>query len=213
MGARAEYGNFFQFYNFFGLGNNTTKDDALHDDNFYKARYKGYTAGLFAERVFFQRSLVRLGGGYEQYATSFARNTYLGQLEQDPTAADLRPNTGFQRLAGLSALFYKFSYLGLRENLRGYVRNRFTGDASLYLNSELRLALGQVQNNFLPFSYGVFGFFDRGRVYYDGRSPGGWHDGYGAGFYLAPVTEQLALAVSYQLSDEETGLIQFGLGF
>ena len=93
------------------------------------------------------------------------------------------------------------------------MRNRFTGDASLYFNSELRLALGQVKDNFLPFSYGLFGFFDRGRVYYQGGSPGGWHDGYGAGFYLAPVTDQLALSVSYQLSDEESGLIQFGVGF
>ncbi|WP_156109417.1 hypothetical protein [Hymenobacter sp. APR13] len=286
IGVRTEYGNFFQFYNFFGLGNNTTKDDGLYDNNFYKARYKGYTAGLFTERVFFQRSLIRLGGGYEQYSTNFAGTSYLGRLEQDPTAGDIRPNTGFQRLAALNALFdldlrdrprfarrgvrlraqhdtyfqlnrdksnfglsqgfaeyygttrllipvtlvlkgggaktygpddeipfYKFANLGQRENLRGYVRNRFTGDASLYLNTELRLALGQVKNNFLPFSYGAFGFFDRGRVYYKGSSPGGWHDGYGAGFYLAPVTDQLALSVSYQISPEESGLIQFGLGF
>ena len=108
--------------------------------------------------------------------------------------------------------FYKFANLGLREGLRGYYRTRFTGDASLYLNTELRLALGRVQTSFLPFSYGVFGFYDRGRVYYKGSSPGGWHEGYGAGFYIAPVSDQLALSVSYQKS-VENGLIQFGLGF
>ncbi|QNH60699.1 hypothetical protein [Hymenobacter sediminicola] len=287
IGARTEYGNFFQFYNFFGLGNSTTKNDDLYDNNFYKARYKGYTAGLFTERVFFQRSLVRLGGGYEHYTSNYANDSYLGQLLGNAQLPETGvPNASFQRLVGLNALldldlrdrqrfarrgvrlraqhdtyfqlnrdksnfglsqgfaeyygtarllipvtlvlkgggaktygpddeipFYKFAYLGQRENLRGYVRNRFTGDASLYINSELRLALGQVKNNFLPFSYGLFGFFDRGRVYYKGSSPGGWHDGYGAGFYLAPVTDQLALSVSYQLSDEESGLIQFGLGF
>ncbi|GAA4350034.1 metallophosphoesterase [Hymenobacter saemangeumensis] len=108
--------------------------------------------------------------------------------------------------------FYKLTSLGLRENLRGYYRNRFTGDASLYVNTELRLALGQVRNGFLPFYYGVFGFYDRGRVYYQGSSPGGWHDGYGGGFYIAPVVETLAFSISYQVSPENP-LIQFGVGF
>ncbi|GAA4021789.1 metallophosphoesterase [Hymenobacter glaciei] len=108
--------------------------------------------------------------------------------------------------------FYKFASIGQNEGLRGYYRNRFSGDATLYYNTELRLALGQVKNGFLPFYYGVFGFYDQGRVYYDGASPGGWHTGYGGGFYIAPVVETLAFAVSYQKS-VESSLIQFGLGF
>ncbi|WP_201981774.1 BamA/TamA family outer membrane protein [Hymenobacter rubidus] len=108
--------------------------------------------------------------------------------------------------------FYKFASIGQNEGLRGYYRNRFSGDAALYYNTELRLALGQVKNGFLPFYYGVFGFYDQGRVYYQGTSPGGWHSGYGAGFYIAPVVETLAFAVSYQKS-VESSLIQFGLGF
>ncbi|SET50144.1 BamA/TamA family outer membrane protein [Hymenobacter actinosclerus] len=108
--------------------------------------------------------------------------------------------------------FYKFTSLGLREGLRGYYRNRFSGDASLYLNTELRLALGRSKNGFLPFSYGAFGFYDRGRVYLNGSSPGGWHQGYGAGLYIAPVSDQFALSVSYQKS-VENNLLQFGLGF
>ncbi|MDQ2771052.1 MAG: outer membrane protein assembly factor [Bacteroidota bacterium] len=108
--------------------------------------------------------------------------------------------------------FYKFASIGQNEGLRGYYRNRFSGDASLYYNTELRLALGQVKNGFLPFYYGVFGFYDQGRVYYQDASPGGWHAGYGAGFYIAPVVETLAFAVSYQKS-VESSLIQFGLGF
>ncbi len=108
--------------------------------------------------------------------------------------------------------FYKFANLGLREGLRGFYRNRFSGDANLYFNTELRLALGRVQTSFVPFSYGVFGFYDRGRVYFQGSSPGGWHQGYGAGFYIAPVSEQLAFSVSYQKS-VENNLLQFGLGF
>ena len=72
--------------------------------------------------------------------------------------------------------------------------------------------MGRVQGRFLPFSYGVFGFYDHGRVYYKGASPDGWHAGYGAGFYISPVRDQLALSFSYQKSPEN-GLIRFGVGF
>ncbi|SHI83400.1 hypothetical protein SAMN02745146_1650 [Hymenobacter daecheongensis DSM 21074] len=285
IGARTEYGNFFPFYNFFGLGNNTTKDETQFDNGFYTARYKGYTLNAFTEHVFFNRSLFRIGPTYEQYTSNFSPTSYLGQLLTSPRPAEEKPNANFQRLIGFNALFdldlrdrqrfarrgirilaqhdtyhqlnrakgnfgltqgfaeyygtarlllpmtlvvkgggarnygnddeipfYKFASLGLRENLRGYYRNRFNGDASLYLNTELRIGLGRVQTSFLPFSYGVFGFFDRGRVYFKGNSPGGWHDGYGAGFFISPVSDQFALSVSYQKSPEN-GLIQFGLGF
>ena len=49
-------------------------------------------------------------------------------------------------------------------------------------------------------------------MYYEGASPGGWKTGYGAGFYIAPVVETLAFAVSYQQS-VESSLIQVGVGF
>jgi hypothetical protein len=288
VGGEANYGNFFPFYNFFGLGNTTAFDQNRYDQKFYRARYKGFTLNGFLERVFFQKSVVRVGPSYEYYTSSFANNSYLGTGNPNPPADNQRPNIDFQRLIGLNALFdldlrdrqtfarrgvrllaqhdsyhqlngreanfgltqgfaeyygtakigvpitlvlkgggaknygddqdipfYKFANLGQAQNLRGYYRNRFTGDASLYANSELRLALGQIKNNFLPFYYGVFGFYDQGRVYYQGASPGGWHAGYGGGFYIAPVVETLALAVSYQLPGDagEPSLIQFGLGF
>jgi hypothetical protein len=284
-GGAVSYGNYFPFYNFFGLGNNTELNQDRYDDRFYRARYRGVTVNAFLERVFFQRSIIRVGPTFEYYVTDFAANSYLGVLNQTPGTDQIRPNSSTQRLLGLNAVFdldlrdrqsfarrgvrlraqhdtyrqfsgsestfgltqgfaeyygtarlgipvtlvlkgggaknygndadipfYKFTSLGLREGLRGYYRNRFSGDASLYFNSELRLSLGQVKNGFLPFYYGVFGFYDQGRVYYQGSSPTGWHSGYGGGFYIAPVVETLAFAVSYQMS-EENNLIQFGLGF
>ncbi|UYZ60533.1 metallophosphoesterase family protein [Hymenobacter latericus] len=290
FGVRGTYGNYFPFYNFFGLGNNTRKDDDLFDDNFYRARYRGYQTEAFFERVIRQKSLLRVGPVYEQYQSDFARNSYLGQLVnqngQPIPSDDPVPDVAFQRLLGGRAVldldfrdrkqfarkgvrlygehttwrqlnqgkrtfglsegfaeyygtarlgipvtlvvkggggknygpvdeipFYKFTQLGLRQNLRGYVRNRFTGDASLYLNSELRLSLGYANTQFLPFYYGVFGFYDQGQVYYKGAAAGGWHRGYGGGFYISPVYETLALSVSVQSSAEEKYLLQFGLGF
>lgn len=290
VGASASYGNYFPFYRFFGLGNNTGFDQTLYDNKFYNARYRGYTVNAFLERTFLQRSVIRVGPTYENYISSFGDNTYLGTINTRP--ADVRPNTSTQQLVGLNGVFdldlrnrqsfaqrgvrirvqhdsyqqlsantdsartkksnfgltqafaeyygtvklgipvtlvlkgggaknygpdaaipfYKFASIGQNEGLRGYYRNRFSGDASLYYNTELRLALGQVKNGFLPFYYGVFGFYDQGRVYYQGASPGGWHSGYGGGFYIAPVVETLTFAVSYQTS-VESSLIQFGLGF
>ena len=289
-GGEVSYGNYFPFYRFFGLGNNTGFSRDLYENKFYNARYQGYTVNAFLERTFWQRSVLRAGPTFESYVSDFAGNSYLGTVGSLP--ADQRPNTSAQRLLGLNGVFdldlrnrrsfaqrgvrirvqhdsyyqltantdsartatsgfgltqafaeyygtarlgipvtlvlkgggaqnygtdaaipfYKFASLGQTENLRGYYRNRFSGDASLYYNTELRLALGQLKNGFLPFYYGVFGFYDQGRVYYQGASPGGWHRGYGAGFYLAPVVETLALSVSYQKS-AESSLVQFGLGF
>ncbi|KAA9339554.1 hypothetical protein F0P96_02760 [Hymenobacter busanensis] len=288
FGARATYGNYFPFYNFFGLGNNTTKSDDLYDDKYYRARYRGTQTSVFFERVFRAKSVFRVGPLYEQYESDFAANSYIGQLKAAPVPnPDVPiPNTNTQQLVGGTALldldfrdrktfarkgvrlfgehttwhqlnqnkktfglteafaeyygtarlgipvtlvlkgggaknygtdadipFYKFTQLGQRQNLRGYLRNRFTGDASVYLNSELRLALGYANTSILPFYYGIFGFYDQGRVYYQGKSPGGLHSGYGGGFYLAPVYETLALSVSVQHSAEESYLLQFGLGF
>ena len=286
LGAEASYGSSFPFYNFFGIGNNTSLSQDLYDDNYYRARYKGIYIKAFAERTFFQRSYFRLGPSYEYYTSSYDDNGLLGQELRRTLPGEVgRPNADFQRLAAVSAEldldlrnrrvfaqrgvrlfarhdtyrqltgteeffgftyasaeylgtarlgipitlalkggggstygnsdhipFYKLASLGLAENLRGYYRNRFTGDASVYVNSELRFALGQSRNHFLPFYYGLFGFYDQGRVYYQRASPGGWHAGYGGGFYLAPVVETLAFSISYQLS-EENSLVQFGLGF
>ncbi|GAB3578444.1 BamA/TamA family outer membrane protein [Hymenobacter daeguensis] len=287
VGAAASYGNYFPFYNFFGIGNNTPLDQDKYDAKFYRARYRGVTLNGFLERVFLQRSVLRVGPTFEYYVTDFANDSYIGTYEFRPDGPVVDPpiNASTQRLIGLNGVFdldlrdrqafarrgvriraqhdsyrqlsgnektfgltqgfaeyygtakigipvtlvlkgggaknygsdadipfYKLASLGLREGLRGYYRNRFSGDASLYYNTELRLALGQVKNGFLPFYYGIFGFYDQGRVYYQGSSPGGWHAGYGGGFYIAPIVETLAFAISYQKSEEST-LVQFGLGF
>ncbi|QMU26786.1 hypothetical protein [Adhaeribacter radiodurans] len=109
--------------------------------------------------------------------------------------------------------YYKYTTLGMRSNLRGYVINRFAGDASLYVNSEVRFHLGEVESAFLPFRYGGIAFFDRGRVWYQNKSEGRWHDGYGFGFYIAPVAERFAFSMLLQHSREELLLFSFGAGF
>ena len=109
--------------------------------------------------------------------------------------------------------FYKYTYLGQFNNLRGYKRNRFTGDASAYMNSELRLHLGKVRNLFLPFETGLIGFYDLGKVWFEGNSEGGWHAGYGGGFYISPLTRDYLFTILFESSVEEQLLFRFGFGF
>ena len=120
---------------------------------------------------------------------------------------------GGSRTFGQQVPFYKYSYLGKYNNLRGYRRNRFTGDASAYLNTELRIHLGKFRNGFMPFEYGLTGFYDRGRVWYEGTSEGGWHSGYGAGFYISPFKRDYLFTVQFESSEEERLLIRLGMGF
>lgn len=281
LGTYLDLGYYFQSYFFFGLGNNTQKDEKLYDDDFYRARYGGVMSAVFVQRRFLHKSIFRIGPLFETLTTDFKSNSFLGQAEENPTQSvnttnqhlvggnvelvlDLRDKlvftqrglrflvrhksykqiNGSQDFFGLTEGFvdyygtgriflpltlavrvggaknygdnlpyYKYTTLGLRPNLRGYVINRFAGDASLYLNSELRLHLGEVESAFLPFRYGLIGFFDRGRVWYNGNSSGGWHDGYGGGFYVAPVAERFAFSVLLQHSREENILFSFGIGF
>lgn len=277
FGGGIAYGNYFPFYNFFGLGNNTTKNNTLYDDLFYQARYKGVRIEGFTHTRFLRKSSLKFGPLYEALNSSIETGTILGERPAGELIVgkesllganaeldfDLRDNVTFTRRGlrfnmqhttyhrlnrekntfgltetygqyfltarvkipvtlalkvggaknyGKNLPFYKYTSLGLRDNLRGYVNNRFFGERSAYLNSELRFHLGQLPNQFLPFYYGAVTFFDQGKVWYRGTDNGTWHRGYGAGFYIAPVEERYALSVLFAHSKEEALQLIFSLG-
>lgn len=277
VGGDLSVGSYFPFYNFFGLGNNTTKTEKLYDEDFYLARYKGVTFSAFTQTNFLHKSRLRFGPLVEQLNSTPQKNTILNEenFNQFTTGReslvgafteldfDLRDNPNFtlrglrfnfqhhiyqrlnkqQNTFGLTAgyaqyfgtatiftpitlvaklggaknygkdlPFYKYTSLGLNDNLRGYVNNRFFGDKSSYLNTELRFHLGRVKTSLLPFYYGIVTFYDQGKVWYRGSDNGGWHHGYGAGFYFAPIEQRYALNVLFGHSAEEKLLMQFSLG-
>ena len=108
--------------------------------------------------------------------------------------------------------FYNLRYLGQRNNLRGYLRNRFTGDWTAYLNSNLGIQVAEANTSIVPFRFGIHGFFDIGRVWLDGENSARWHKGYGAGFYVVPLKEQFVIYLALGFSEEESALILFNLG-
>ena len=58
---------------------------------------------------------------------------------------------------------------------------------------------------------GVLGFFDAGKVYVDGESPGGWHSGNGVGLWLGVLKYSTNLSVAY--TNQRDRRIIVGTGF
>jgi len=79
--------------------------------------------------------------------------------------------------------YFDAAYLGGSETFRTEERQRYTGGASLYGTSELRVPIAQFPF-ILPLDVGALGFVDAGRVYLNGQSPGGWHSAAGAGLWF-----------------------------
>ncbi len=107
--------------------------------------------------------------------------------------------------------FYEAAFLGGARTLRGYSLNRFSGDAALTGSAELRLALFTLKL-LLPTQVGLFVFGDAGKVYLDGKAPGGWHADAGGGISLAPISREMTFSISVAGSPE--GLfVNGGFGF
>jgi hypothetical protein len=86
--------------------------------------------------------------------------------------------------------------IGGRATLRGYDWQRYTGETSAYGSMELRVPTGTVPL-FLRWQTGVFGLADAGRVWFDGRSNGGWHVGLGGGLWLSSLGRGVSVAYAY----------------
>jgi hypothetical protein len=95
--------------------------------------------------------------------------------------------------------FFKAAFLGGGNNLRGYNRERFSGDASLFGQAELRFFLTNLKL-IINGRFGIFGFAETGRVFTEHSSSEKWHPSYGGGFWVSyldrAVNLNLALANS-----------------
>ncbi|MGK7389923.1 MAG: BamA/TamA family outer membrane protein [Candidatus Cyclobacteriaceae bacterium M2_1C_046] len=96
-------------------------------------------------------------------------------------------------------------------NLRGYVRDRFSGRSALYQNTEARISLAKFRFYILPVRIGLIGLMDHGRVFTDLEESDEWHSGYGGGLFIQPV-DKWVLTATYATS-EENGLWYVNLGF
>lgn len=125
--------------------------------------------------------------------------TYLSFSQRPRVVYALR--VGGEKLFGDYA-FHEAAKLGRTENLRGYRESRFYGDASIYLNAEVRIRMKQFQTYLLNGTAGVLLFNDTGRVWLDGENSQKWHNGTGLGLWLSPF-DMAVMSVSYAVSPDD----------
>jgi outer membrane translocation and assembly module TamA len=99
-----------------------------------------------------------------------------------------------------NADFYDLNKLGGYVNLRGYDRERFSGKTTFYNNNELRW-LTNTKNYFYNGQFGLFVFYDAGRVWQPLEVSNKWHTGSGVGIVLIPF-DIAALTATYCRSKE-----------
>ena len=108
--------------------------------------------------------------------------------------------------------FFQANYLGRSTGLRSFRDNRFGGRSSFAISNDLRLPLFKRKNSALPFSFGVLGSLDHGRVWADGENSNSWHTSYGGGFWISPF-DVMPISVSYMTSKEAASQLLISVGF
>ena len=86
--------------------------------------------------------------------------------------------------------------------MRGYSRQRFSGDASLFGQAELRTFLSRVRI-LLPADLGFYVFGETGRVFRDGGKSQKWHPAFGGGIWLSYLDRDFNLALTLAKSPEK----------
>ena len=97
--------------------------------------------------------------------------------------------------------FFKYAVLGGGKNLRGFSRERFSGDASLFGQAEVRMYLFDM-NVLLPGRFGLSFFGESGRVFISLENSDKWHSSYGGGLWFSVLKNAFNLNFSVAKSIE-----------
>ena len=157
-----------------------------------------YTTHMYAKTLNSLLENYQVGEGFAEYFTSFG-----------PITLGLRAGANYSRN---EVPYYDRPTLGQNRYLKGFRRNRFTGDGSLFFNSDLRILLIDKPEALIPHKFGIRFFLDTGKILLKEEDSKIWHQGYGIGLYFVPLKERFSFHLSTAFSSEESGLILFGLG-
>ena len=117
----------------------------------------------------------------------------------------LASRLGTQLIRGEFDFFFAPT-LGQDENFRGLFSQRYRGETTFFHNTDLRVHCGNSDNPILPFSFGLTGSFDYGRVWSDVDDSDLWHTSYGGGFWFIPLNLAV-ISFNYNKSDEDSRLM------
>ncbi|MBL4744771.1 MAG: metallophosphoesterase [Flavobacteriaceae bacterium] len=108
-------------------------------------------------------------------------------------------------------LFYDAVSIGGSNGLRGFIDNRFSGNSAVYQNTDIRLKIARLKTSFIPFTIGLYGGFDYGRVWQQGEQSKKWHTSTGGGIWVSALSSlSLQMAV---FNSSDGNLISIGLNF
>ncbi|MBT8390743.1 MAG: BamA/TamA family outer membrane protein [Ignavibacteriaceae bacterium] len=141
------------------------------------------------------------------YRTSFDVRTYF--TPEFISVATLALRAGGTKVWGKYP-FFAGATIGGKDNVRGYNDKRFTGDASLFGQVELRLFIAEI-TLILKSKLGVDLFVEAGRVFTPNDSLNKWHPSYGAGIWLDYFHSEIIPTAYVAFSPDRT-TFAFGLG-
>lgn len=173
-------------------------ESKLTSDDFGQRHYAGIRLGYSLERLDNAGYPTR-GGNFEMSLggrTSLSQNEISHGLLSAGGALYIPFNTNGtlvlathlqgDKIIGDYEFFHALT-LGGPDKLRGFRRDRFAGDSRFYHATDLRFTLFR-NRGLIPFSLGVYGAADYGRVWYedDSASANKWHTAFGGGIFIVP---------------------------
>jgi hypothetical protein len=126
-----------------------------------------------------------------------------------PTQPLLVIRSGGKKLYGTFP-FYDAAAIGGEGTTRYFDQQRYVGDASIYITSELRIPVAEF-TFVMPLRAGIVGVAEAARVYVGGQSPGGWHSTTGEGIWFGRGDASPVVTLMRTTEPRHTGL-QLGLG-
>jgi hypothetical protein len=105
--------------------------------------------------------------------------------------------------------YFQALSLGSNNVLRGFRKNRFSGQTLLYQTTELRIKLFESTSSLLPGAVGLIAFNEVGRVWVKNETSHTWHDDFGGGIYYAPYNFSIISAT--MAHSKEDNLFNFSI--
>ncbi len=138
---------------------------------------------------------------------------FFKQLDRNENVI-LASQVGWGLNIGSGYEFFQMPNLG-GDQLRGYRINRFYGTQQFWQSTDIRVRLLDNENKIAPFSMGIVGSFDYGKVWLDGEQSKNWHTSYGGGLWIRPVDILVFSFATYfpKEDDEESPRFVFKIGF
>jgi outer membrane protein assembly factor BamA len=105
--------------------------------------------------------------------------------------------------------YFEAATLGGSPTLRGFERQRFSGDGMVLGNLEARVPVSRFFV-LIPGTIGLSAFVETGRVFLRGEQSERWHPTAGGGIWLSFVRRELTLSLTIARSAESTGVYVTG---